>query len=111
MKKELEEACCDYRYKETIFRRKNGAIVKQIELIPLKSTGGFDFVGEEFSMMGSDMTFPVPIGKYKPKNGDRVTTNTINETKDWETGYVDSYDIGFSISAQEKYPTIKHEQN
>jgi hypothetical protein len=52
---------------------------------------GHDFLSEDTSMVGADEVIPQIVNLDEVEDG-LYRVITVNERRDWESGYVDSYD-------------------
>jgi hypothetical protein len=83
-----------YRVREANFIRKNGSIVSQREYVPMKrlSCPGCSLCDYlESDLREND--YQVIDGGL---DGDLVELRVTNISTDWETGYVDGYDLEFA---------------
>lgn len=55
------------------------------------SIEGFDILGEEITNIGSDAHIILPGNGIEL--GKRYSVTVVNETRDWETGHVEDYDL------------------
>jgi hypothetical protein len=88
---------------ENIFVNKRGHLVYKKVLIPLirKSCPGCEECGWQWGFVFEDFIysdgafFECGIDLSNCEHGHYYKPKIINETKDWETGIVDDWDIGF----------------
>jgi len=72
----------------------DGQLIVGLRLIPLDSEA-HDVLADEYSNVGADMELIMP--ERPVVAGDVVKVQVCNLSKDWETGFVDSYDLRLTV--------------
>ena len=71
--------------------KKGGHIRKDINYLKRKSRG-YNVLDEDMYLGSADLVLPTIINLYDVEDG-IYELITVNESRDWETGYIDSYDM------------------
>lgn len=82
---------CVVRLKTSIWLDERGAHIKKSLNFLKRKSSGYNILKEDSQMVGADEVLPRIVNIDSVADGIYEVT-TCNESKDWETGYVDDYD-------------------
>ncbi len=80
------------RLKTSYYRTSRGLSIRRDLNFLKRKCIGFNFVDEDVGMIGADETIQRIINLSGAKDG-IYQVITCNESRDWETGYLDDYDF------------------
>ena len=104
---------CVIRVKTTMWTDKRGLHIKKSLTFLRRQCEGFNVLEEDAGMAGADDVLPRILNLDQCEDGIYEVV-TCNESRDWETGYVDGYDYQLvtantSISACEPEISTGHQ--
>jgi hypothetical protein len=79
------------RLRTSIWHDSRGAYLRREIKWLIRKSEGFNFFEEDCSMAGADEVVPKILNLNECKDG-LYKLDTCNESRDWETGYIDDYD-------------------
>ena len=86
-----EKPLCVVRLRTSMWQDSRGLHTKKSLLFLRKQSQGFNLLEEDSSQIGADAVLPRIINLHECDDGVYKAV-VCNESRDWESGYVDDYD-------------------
>ena len=91
--KNLSESPCKLvvRVRTSHYAKRNGLVQTKSVTVMRRMSQGHDFLGEDASMVGADLVMARITNLHEVDDG-LYQVVTVNEGRDWETGYLEEWD-------------------